>query len=59
MKEVKKMALLERREQLTKRDIINRLSYLPDRLRDIGETEEAEGLDELIEQLKDDLNKDI
>ena len=53
------MALLERREQLTKRDIINRLSYLPDRLRDIGETEEAEGLDELIEQLKDDLNKDI
>ncbi|MFA5150649.1 MAG: hypothetical protein WC433_07055 [Candidatus Omnitrophota bacterium] len=44
---------------LTRCDIINRLAHLPELLRDRNEGEEAENLDCLIEEMKNDLNKGL
>ncbi len=44
---------------LTRVDIINRLAHLPDLLRDRNEGGQAENLDCLIEEMKNDLNKDL
>lgn len=41
------------------RDIIDRLAHLPDLLRTRNEGEEAENLDCLIEELKNDLYKGL
>lgn len=53
------MALKLLDKPLTRCDIINRLAHLPDLLRDRNEGDEAENLDCLIEELKNDLSKDV
>ncbi len=53
------MAQITLDKPLTLRDIVNRLAHLPDLLRDRNEGEEAENLDCLIEEMKNDLTKDL
>jgi hypothetical protein len=53
------MAQITLDKPLTKRDIINRLSPFPDLLREVDRGEEAENLDCLIEELKNDLKKEL
>ena len=51
------MAQITLDKPLTKSDIINRLAHLPELLRDHNEGGEAENLDCLIEELKNDPTK--
>jgi hypothetical protein len=53
------MAQITLDKPLAMRDIINRLAHLPELLRDRNEGIEAESLDCLIEELKNDLNKNL
>ncbi len=53
------MALKLLDKPLTRCDIINRLAHLPDLLRERNEGIEAESLDCLIEEIKNDINKDF
>lgn len=45
------------KEPITGRKIVNRLSHLPELLRSLDESGEAENLDCLIEEIKQDLCK--